>query len=66
MISSADGGVELETRPDHVEGAESDVCGCKEEPSSGEADESTIISGVTGLGVDDSGIGEICCDSVLE
>jgi hypothetical protein len=69
MISSPEGGEELEAGPDHADGAESDVCGWEEDPSSAEVDESLVRSGVTGLegpGVDSSGMGEIWCENVLE
>lgn len=61
VISSPDGGVELE------DGAESDVCGCEEDLPSAEEDESLIRSGVIAfkkLGVDNSGMGEIWCENV--
>lgn len=69
VISSPEGGVELETGPDHADGAESDVCGWEEDPPPAEVDESLIRSGVTGsegLGVNNSGMGEIWCGSALE
>ena len=69
VISSPEGGDELEVGPDHADGAESDVCGWEEDPPSAEGDESLIRSGVTGLegfGVDNSGMGENWCENVLE
>jgi hypothetical protein len=69
VISSPEGGVELEDGPDHADGAESDVCGWEEDSSSAEVDESLTRSGITsleGLGVDNSGMGEIWCGSVLK
>ncbi len=68
VISSPEGGVELEVGTDHADGAESDVCGWEEDPPSAEVEE-LIRSGVTaleGLGDDNSGMGEIWCESVLE
>lgn len=67
MISSPEGGEELEVGPDHADGAESDVCGWQDDPP--EVHESLVRSGVTGLegfGVDNSVMGEICREIVLE
>lgn len=69
VISSPEGGEELEVGPDHADGAESDVCSWEEDPPSSEVHESLVRSGVTGLegfGGDDSVMGEIWREIVLE
>jgi hypothetical protein len=66
MISSPEGGEELEVGPDHADGAESDVCGWEEDPPSAEEDVRSGVAGLEGFGVGNSGMGEIWCEIGLE